>query len=207
MPVAAVIATMPTVRPYVGRTWAFTVDFTKGLRLYPQDETGAVTAEYGALTFVDTPAASAVGGMVTEPLTYGVEAAGARAVFVQGTGVSALVQDGSGKIGPVSFVTEESITTTAAATNYARAKLAEYRVPVRGTVGQQAFNDPGSIHPGSSVIITDARAGMTGTGRIILSIRKGYLPGALQSWTVAFGGTQPTLTELTRKLALNPRSS
>jgi len=213
MPTAAVIATMATSNPFAGKRWVFTVDFYRGVRLYPQNETGAVTAEYTALTLIDAFPTGLLPGRpvgMSENLIYGVDSTAARGVFVQGSGVSASAYDGSGKMGPVSYVTDNSITTTAQAQTAATALLAQYASPVRGQVSRIAWSDPGSgvysYRPGSSVLITDARAGMTGTGRIIMQIAKTFLGGGLETWVISFGGRRPSMSQLVRRVSQNPRN-
>jgi hypothetical protein len=56
------------------------------------------------------------------------------------------------------------------------------------------------------LILTDARIGLAGVGRIITSISRTFLGGFQEDWVVAFGGTPPSFARLVRKLTVQPRS-
>jgi hypothetical protein len=160
-----------------------------------------VTADYGSMTLLDD-----ISGTPAESLQYGIEAANVRGVFVNGTGVSAFVTDGSGKVGPINYVSDATIDTQAKATNYATNVLAGYAVPIRGQLRRESWLPTLDIHPGSSLFLTDARLGIVNVGRIITNLSKTFEGGKLETWVVAFGGNPPSVSTLIRKLTAQPRS-
>lgn len=178
-----------------------TIDFTWGLRMFPDYAANppgpALPADYTNLTVTDT----SVGAIVAEGLSYATDSGGiVRGVVVKGTGVTATVTDGSGKLGPFRTLEDTTITTVAAATAAGASYLATFQQTIRGDFDLLDHSPVTTIHTGSFVLITDARAELAGEYRRIMAIRKRYHGTGRQDWTVSFGGLPPSGAALMRRL-------
>lgn len=167
------------------------VDTYFGLRIFrthPNDWTD--------LTIVDTTA----GAIRAEGLRHETDAAAIpRGVVVTGTGASATVFDGSGKAGAIAQLTDTTLTTAAACRLAGLSYLAGFSVSLRGTFDLTDFTPAASVHAGGQVVITDPNVGIAATTYQIGTIRKQYL-AARQSWSIAYGGTRPSVVAAIRRL-------
>lgn len=184
-----------------------TVDFYRGLRAFVDHDLfspGLIFEpdDYATFTVVDTPAS----GTVAEGLTYSVDGSVPRSVMVVGTGIVYVQPDGSGALGQVAVIEDSTITTRTAAQAAAAGYLTSFAEQTRGTFRRIAMSPPAGVQAGSILALTDARAALNGAQFRIMQIDKEFLPGNLESWTVAFGGLPPSVTRYLRRLTRSTRS-
>lgn len=183
---------------YIG--FLVTVDNTLGLRAF--DDTTTFTTP-------DSDGSVAAGGATDSRvanLQYQVDASGVvRSVLVKGTGVSALITDGTGKAGLRAVIEDTTITSADAATQAGVVYLQSYRTGARGSFRLEgpAVGTSGAFWTPASVVIkklalTDDLTGATGTYRIYQLEYVFY--GSQADVTVAFGGFPPDVAALLRRL-------
>lgn len=184
--------------------WVATVDFWRGLRVYRQGTNGVSATDYASFSISNTPG----GFKQTTDLNYALDAGQARGVFIIGGNAAGtgLVTDGSGKAGPISAFTDTDIDTAAKLAAAGAAYLADYTAALRGSYRWVDRVPESLVRPGSSVTITDARAGLTSAQFRIGSISKTFNPSGRENWTVYFGGTIPSMTSLARRLTKDARA-
>jgi len=180
-----------------------TVDFTKGLRIWPGvAPAGGANVEpddYVTLTVDDTAHTN-----TSAELRYTLTPADVvRSVLIIG-GSGTLYgpfSDGSGIIGQGTVLNDSTITTAAQAALAASQYLASLSVQVRGSLHLQTFTHGATKYQaGSLLTLTDAPAGLSGVAFVIGSIEKRYNPGGgTEEWTINFGGLAPSLTNAIRR--------
>lgn len=184
-------------------TFVFTIDHTMGLRLWVNGASGNFfsptpsTADNLAITA--TVASTAAPGA----LAYDVDAASiVRRVLVLGTGVSATVDDGTGKAGPMRVLNDPTITTAAGCRAAGYGYLADNRAGLRGTVTLEdsaAYANLGSEEALWGVNITDASIGLSGARYMTGSMAFRFY-GSKTDYDLAFGGLEPSGARLMRQL-------
>lgn len=197
--IRTVIANMPLPGPDTDYQLAVTVDFTYGLRTWRDVILSALDvtpSDYGTETIVNGPA-----GTVSENLEYTVSALDAPvAVVVRGSALSVTVPGGEGVMGPVASITDTTITTIADAWQRGQAYLASFRQSLRGSYRQTDRVPNATIHPGSIVVLTDARVGLAAVPLRVAQIDKEFNPSGREDWTLSFGGMPPSGAALIRRL-------
>jgi hypothetical protein len=167
-----------------------TVDFYYGLRITIDAPNKAWAPEY--LTLTETSA---------ENLSHDTDGAQAvRGVFVHGLNAAGtgVMTDGTGRIGRIAYINDQTADTAIKLGQTAGAYLAQFRVDERGTLEIQDAAPTAGVRPGSLLALTDAATGATGTYRV-MAIRKTFT-GARENWTVTYGGLPPSAANLMRRL-------
>lgn len=173
-----------------------TIDFWFGLRTWQSFDPHIAVfdpLDYATLT---VPA----GALVPSDLDYSVDGGSVvRSVIVNGTGVSVTVDDGTGLPGETRVITDDTITTTIRAQAVGQGYLAQYRSGLRGSFDLVDHTPVAGIHAGSPSVITDAQTGLAALDSPIHTIEKRYLP-VRETWSISFGGPQPSVARLIRRL-------
>jgi hypothetical protein len=181
-----------------GLTGGCTVDFYGGLRTFMLNDPGRLPSDYTMLAISDT-----VGGAITAAgLEHTIDAGAiTRGVYVIGGNAagSGLVSDGTGKIGPVAVISDNTILTSAARDAAGGAYLAGFGASVRGRFDLADFTPATTIHAGTIVTLVDSQAGLGTDVRVIGEIVKTFT-GLRQSWTVNYGGLSPSAMRSVRRL-------
>lgn len=179
----------------------FTIDFYRGLRVTVSGRGG----DYTDLTVTDTTA----GVVVADGLKHETEVGEiVRGVYVKGlnAGVSGYMGDGSGKPGRIAYVSDDTIDTAAKLLDAQQTYLADFTATAGGSFDLSDWTPSSStIHPGSSLFLTDAATGATGTYRIA-SIGKTFNPSGRETWAIAYGRARPSLARAIRHLTRAVRS-
>lgn len=172
-----------------------TVDFYRRLRIFRR---GHAPADYTDLTVNDV----ASGTYVASNLQW-IVAPGevVRSVYVQGApGVAAWFNDGTGIFGPQETISDPTATEVSRLTKTATDYLAAQAALVRGTLTLEGYVPTvGTIHPGSSLIITDANLGLAAASYQIFRITKTFRAGGRQDWRIDFGNSRPTYVQRVQK--------
>lgn len=175
-----------------------TVDFTMGLRVW--SVTADFTADppdYAGVTIVDTVA----GAIAAANLRYSVDAGGVvRTVIVKGTGITAIITDGTGLQGQAAILEDATITTAAKAQIAGAAYLRSFASGLRGSYRLEDATPPAGVHAGSVTTITDVQVGLAAAKSRIYQIDKTFQPSQREDWLVAFGGPPPSGAALIRRL-------
>jgi hypothetical protein len=126
---------------------------------------------------------------------------------VRGTGVSAIVSDGTGKAGPTAVLDDSTLTTVDAAQAAGQAYLAQYASSARASFSLTDTNilTANLAHAFAlGVDITDARVGLSAasddTFRVTNLARSNFSGDGDEDVTFSFGGNPPSVTALTRQL-------
>lgn len=171
-----------------------TVDFYYGLRAFTESSR---PGDYATLVLTNVFASASN----SETLNYDVDTAGViRGVMVRGTGVTVIVVDGSGRMGPIAVLDDTTVTTAAMATAAGVAYLNAFRSGLRGRFGQSDRAGSAVIHAGGFVQITDARVGLAAEFLRIMRIGRTFNPSGRENWVVDFGGLPPSGAALIRHL-------
>lgn len=178
-------------------TATFTVDTYFGLRVWPDADK---PSDWTELTVVDTVA----GSIASSELKHETDATGiTRAVYITGGNAAGtgLVSAGTGKIGQTAQLSDDTILTTAARDAVGAAYLASFAIGVRGELVIGKHTPVLTVHPGSSVTITDAAASLTVQPFVISQITKRFYatPARTEYWQVAYGGLPPSMARLIRR--------
>jgi hypothetical protein len=191
---------------------AYTVDLWFGLRLYLVSATGTTNDDYTAFTVVDDPTTV---GFHAVDLSYDTEAATFRGVFVKGLNAAGtgLITDGTGLLGPIAYVNDQTVDSAAKLAATGGAYLGQYVSKLRGSFVLEAFtrtalgeSTASTIHPGAKAIVTDARVGLNAVVLLFSQIDKTFNSGGTENWTFSFGGLPPSAAALTRHLTLTARA-
>lgn len=195
-----------------------TVDFYGGLRLLPTfrgtgAEEGIITtytpSDYSIPTF-ENEAAS--GSSKTTGLRFTLDPVSViRAVYIVGGNAagSGLVSDGSGVVGPVSFINEPTSTTAAIRNAIAAAYLSQFSQSIRGTFTVEATTtfQTANVHPGGTwFFAADPQVFGALIGLTVMSIRKTFQGGDVETWDVAVGGFAGSASSQLRRLTRTTRS-
>lgn len=171
-----------------------TIDFYDGLRFYralvPPDDYATLTVSdtfAGALAAADLEHTFDGGGRVRQVQVIGGNAAG-----------SGIVPDGSGKTGATATITDSSILSSDVRDQRAKAYMADKSLSGRGTFKLNANTIATNVHPGSTLDLTDAETGATGTYPIG-SITKRF-HGGRQDWVITYGGLPASFAAAVRRL-------
>jgi hypothetical protein len=180
-----------------------TVDFTTGLRAY--DRTLAPT-DYVTLEVSDAPTGSQVAATGIADLSIGL--AVVRGVYVKGGNAAGtgLVPDGTGKIGPIAFIDDSTITTTAGRNAAAFAYLAAHGDSAAGSLTLENLTPTTNIRAGSRLTLTSTQLGLAAADYAITSIRKRFVTTSRQDWEVSYGAVVPSGTRVMRQFTRFVRS-
>ncbi len=201
-----------------------TVDFYGGLRtieayvsvndpLVPVGVVGVIAPRdyYDSVTATSTN--TPVGSNQTTDLEFNIDVAGAvRGVYIRGANAagSGLVSDGSGIAGPISYLSDDTSTTAAIRNAIAVDYLSRFALSIRGSFTYETV--PAAIlagcpRPGGYWSFgADSQTFVSTTALPIASIRKTFLGGGEQAWTVAVGGFPPSAVKQMRRLTRDVRS-
>lgn len=185
-----------------GNGFSATIDFYMGLRLYFKADVSAWLntydpTDYLVLTVTDTAASATV----AEDLRYALDASSVvRGVWVVYTGGRVFVSDGTGILGPISLMTDTTITSAANATAAGVAYLASFATGVRGSFGLSDRARTVDVWAGSAVSLTDDQLGLAPYWGRIHQLDKTFNSSGRENWTVAFGGPRPSVASAIRRL-------
>jgi hypothetical protein len=172
-----------------------TVDFYFGLRIQSKDQ---IPSDFATLTVTDTQA----GPVRAHGLEHGADASAipAGVIVIGGNAAgSGMVPTGDGLPGPVEIINDATILTAAAKYAAAQSFLTERTsLPERGSFRLVDWTPTGEIRPGSSLVLTDAETGATGTYRVA-GITKTFT-ALRETWTVTYGAAKPSLARAVRRL-------
>lgn len=170
-----------------------TVDFYRRLRVFFRD---AAPDDYTNLTV------STAGPIRAENIQYEVHPGDVvRTVYVNGGNAagSGYVTDGSGIFGRQAVIDSPTSTTAGRRDQIGAQYLASQATLVRGTFMLTDWTPTAAtIHPASTVTITDLQVGLTAQTYPIAEITKGFT-GTRQNWTISFGGVRPSYVEAVRR--------
>lgn len=188
-------ATYPGTNPFYFDA-VLTVDFYRGLRMYFR---GQKPDDYTDLTIDDSLGAA----LASTSLNYEVHPGDVvRAVYVTGLNPagSGWVVDGTGIIGQQAVLNNPNSTNADRLAQIGTAYLQSQAPLTRGTVSIQNYAPSvGTVHPGSSVVISDANVGLSAQSYVISTITKTFTKAGKQNWTVAFGGRRPSAMSAIRR--------
>jgi hypothetical protein len=178
--------------PYIDAV--VTVDFYRRLRVFlrsgrPDDWTD--------MTINDTVA----GPQRSESINYEVHPADVvRSVYVNGSGAGqGWVTDGSGIFGRQAVIDSPTSTTAKRMEQVGALYLATQKALVRGTLTISDWTPPNAtVHPSSTITITDAQVSLTAQTYAIAEIRKTFNGAGKQNWEIVFGGRRPSYVEQSR---------
>lgn len=171
-------------------------DFWGGIRLFLFG--GGVTtympSDYATLTITDTGAGAVAAEGIRWEQDHSPNAI-VNAVYVKGAAAAST----GWVVGDTTTGRREGYATTAGTTaeskqSAATTVMSQRSNPAgRGTLTLTSYT-PTNVHPGSQVVITDARVGFSSKVCLITEIRKTFNSGSTQNWTVSFidGGDTPT---------------
>lgn len=183
-----------------------TIDYYGGLRVIPTYLTNGVTtvylpSDYDDLAISNTPA----GTLAASDLDMIVDGAGVvRAVYISGANAagSGLVSDGSGIPGPVAEITDDTSDTAQKMQNIGADYLYGFSQSIRGSTSLllDSTTLTPNIRPGGTITFTsDSQTFGHEVSFVIASIRKTFLAGDLQAWTLNFGGLPPSAIRQMRR--------
>jgi hypothetical protein len=109
------------------------------------------------------------------------------------------ITDGSNQPGPTAYIQDDLLTTPFKRTAAGVAYLAEFSVPVRGSLTIENLLPTDNMRAGSALDLTSSTTNATGSWTIA-SIQKRWLPGGRQTWTVGYGGLRPSALRANRRL-------
>ena len=175
-------------------SYGLTVDFYGGLRCWDTAPAFYTThpSDYADLTVTDTSASALTSAQLLHVMdggsvVRGVQVNGGNAA---GTGY---VSDGSGIPGRTSVVTDATLLTAAAKLAAANDAIAQAVVTPRGSFLLDTYT-PTSVHPGSTLTLTDAGIGVA-TWYRVQGITKTFNGDGTQQWTVAYGNPAPSYVD------------
>lgn len=189
--------------------YEFTVDFYGGLRVKAQAFSTLTwdISDWVGLT-IDGTATPKIGQAWENTTDY---SQAVHAVYVQGANAagSGLVTDGTGIIGRVEFLSDNTSDTAAKRDTIGDAYMAQRQATARGKVTQEDQRTIGpqgtEIHAGMFATLTDATVGLSAYSAVIGQIEKSFRGAASEVWTITYGGHPPsaigTLRKITRTLA------
>lgn len=164
-----------------------TIDSNLGLRVWPDY---GLPSDYNNLTVADATGSTNAAGVLDHQVDGG---AVPHQVFVSGGNANGtgIVSDGSGITGPTAYMSDSTITTSAARDAAGLAFLAQYVTSTRGSLTRMAFGTPpAGVHPGSKLVLTNSQLGISAVNYVITSITKTFY-AAKQDWQIAYGGRRP----------------
>lgn len=169
-----------------------TVDFYRGLRIFYRN---SAPNDYTNLTINDVYA----GTLVASNIQYEVHPGDVvRAVYVTGGNAagSGWVTDGTNIIGEHATINAPSSVAAGHLARIGAEYLASQAALVRGVLTLENYVPTvGTVHPASSITITDANVGLSAITYQIAEITKTFTGGTLQTWEIAFGGRRPSYIE------------
>lgn len=182
-----------------------TVDFYRGLRVFYRNSR---PNDWTDLTISDTYA----GANVATSLQYEVHPGDVpRAVYVIGGNAAGTgwVTDGTNIIGQHATLNAPNSTSAGMLARAGAEYLASQAALVHGTLTLEGYSPTvGTIHPMSTITITDANVGLSATAYQIASITKTFIAGGKQNWEIAFGGRRPSYIEdQSRQYSTDTRAS
>jgi hypothetical protein len=191
-----------------------TIDFTSGLRVMPNYLVNNILnvtmpTDYSTMTITDTAAAT----YASTGLDFNIDDGGvARQVYVKGAtpAASGLFSDGSGIVGTVAQLNDNTILTLADAASAASDYLFQFATNVRGSFSLDptatGFVASGNYRAGGMVTFgADSQVVLVPISFMIAAIHKSWAPGS-ESWAVDFGGFRPSAMKQLRRLTRAVRS-
>jgi hypothetical protein len=189
------------------------MDFYSGLRLFPAyiSTTQGIMRLYDPLDYDHLN----IDWVIDIPGTLDMDVTSAeviRAVYILGSNAvgSGLVSDGSGIVGPVSYLNDSTSNTTAKRNAIGTDYLKQFSQSVRGTltidlVAAGTLTD--NVRPGTYVSFEiNAQIFAEVVLFTIYSISRTFLVGGKEAWSVAFGGHVKSAAKQVRRLARATRS-
>lgn len=154
---------------------------------------------WGTITVADT-----AGGNAAADLRYAVDAGSSPvAVDVQGTGISAIVTDGTGDVGDMAVIADATLTTAQRVQSAGLSYLAGVTTQARASLTLETFVPDTTVHPGSLINVTDALLGLTavaGSGIFyMMEIAWTFHGNYLVTWEITMGGSRPSMALLSRR--------
>jgi hypothetical protein len=207
---AAAVGTQPPIDPFpLPFTAQVTVDWWKGLRAELNSGSGHAIGYDDRTTLT----LSTSTGQRPSNLDYRVDGGPTRAVYVKGAsaGGTGLVTDGSGRLGQVAYLEDETSDGADALVSVAAAYLADKSATVRGSVTAETvtpsdYNSTSEFYrPGCTLDLTDPSVSVSGTF-MTTEVRKTFNRDGTENWGVAFGGVPPSAAHLMRRLTRGARA-
>ncbi len=150
----------------------------------------------------------------TSSMDFSIDVSGSvRGVYIRGANAagSGLVSDGSGAIGPISYLSDDTSTTAAIRNAIAVDYLSRFALSIRGSFTYDdvatAVLDKGPRPPSYWYFGPDGQTFNETIALPIASISKTFYAGGVKErWTVAVGGLPPSMVKQTRRLTRDVRS-
>ena len=173
-----------------------TVSSLGGLRVFPATRFGAgieSPGDFFSLYVVDAQSSPAEGTgavgspMVSRELDYEQDATAPTAVYVQGSGVSVLVEDATGDVGNLAVISDSTLTTAAQCEAAGQSYLAKSQQQLRASFWLRAKTPIPSLRAGSVVTFTDALVGASALPLRLWEIQRTFF-GQKEHWRLTVGG-------------------
>lgn len=185
--------------PGFAYTFLMTVDSSGNLRVFisflatPGDSNEP--SDWAQLYINNGPSAPANGdgltggtAAVAQDFNYEIDGSGPAAVYVVGAGgLSVLLQDGTGEVGNLAFISDSNLDTVTRAQNAGSAYLGQNVIQARGSFSLDSRAPIYSMRAGTSVNITDTPMGLASRKFRILEIVRSF-HGTLEDWEITYGG-------------------